>query len=156
MARLVLGWGTARDVLRVLSAFDRPLLVQLHWGRFPCTFCWGACLSEPANHGLLLRLEILRSPNTYEKQKQADGCGISLQSGRAGFWISWDFGLQPPEAPGPVCGILCDTCLQPPECLGKLFDLHGTLAFSLRAKVPGQASIVLVGNVGVRHSAFPT
>ncbi len=56
-ARLVLGWGTAREVLRVLSAFARPLLVQVHWGRLPCTFCLAACLSESANHGLLLLLE---------------------------------------------------------------------------------------------------
>jgi hypothetical protein len=121
-----------------------------------------------------------------KKQKQADCCGISLQSGRAGFWIfmglwlsapssawaglwmfmwlllsafkllcklpdfSWDPGLEPPEAPGPVCEFLCDTRLQPPECLGRLSDFHGILAFSLRAKVPGQAPILVVRNVGVR------
>jgi len=69
--------------------------------------------------------EILRSPNTYQKQKQADGCGISLQSAWAGFlnfigpWLST----------GPVCGLSSDTCTQPPILWGRLPDFHGTLAF---------------------------
>jgi hypothetical protein len=55
--RRVPGWGTAREVLMMVSAFARPYLAKLWWGlTTPARFLRGARLSETANHGPLLRL----------------------------------------------------------------------------------------------------
>ena len=57
--QLAPGWGTAREVLKVKSAFARPHLVELRWGRTTSLRFLrggGARLSESANYALLLRL----------------------------------------------------------------------------------------------------
>jgi len=155
--------GRPWEVVRVLSAFARPLLVHFHWGRLPCTFCLGACLSESANHGLLLLLENteagpvcgfsddarLQPPNCLGRLPDFHGTlafspqkrlgrfvdfhvtlAFSFQIARAGCLIFMGPWHSAPEVPGVVCGFSCDTCLQPPKCLGRLLDFHGTLAFS--------------------------
>jgi hypothetical protein len=59
---------------------------------------------------------------------------FGLQIVGAGFLISWDLGLPPPEAPRPVCGFSCDTCLRPPNCWGRLPDFMGPWPSSHRGE----------------------
>jgi len=65
--------------------------------------------------------------------------------------FSWDPGLPPPEAPGPVCGFSCDTCLQLPNCKGRPPDFHGDPGIP----PPEAKPILVVGNVGGRPWTFP-
>jgi hypothetical protein len=122
-----MGWGTAREIPRVLSA---RFSFNFTGADFPCTFFLGACLSESANHSLLLLLEntdvaeYIRSRN-----KQTAAESASRVQGRLPHFHG-TLAFSPPEVPGPVCGFSCDTCFQPPKCWGGLPDFHGTLAFS--------------------------